>query len=603
MVKKIMNIKQIRNLCIIAHVDHGKSTLADKLMQFTKAISDREVTAQYLDSMNIERERGITIKAQTVSLNYKAKDSKFYQINFIDTPGHVDFSYEVSRSIQACEGALLLVDASQGIEAQTMANSYIAIDNNLEIIPILNKIDLPSAEPERVAKEIEEVVGIPITNLIACSAKKNIGIEETLEAIVRYIPHPKGDKDKPLQALIFDSWFDSFLGVIALVRMVEGTLKPNQKVYFMESGKSYTITQLGKFYPQKKEVKELVAGEVGFLAASIKNVDHIKIGDTVTLLEQKASTPLPGYKKAQPMVFSGLYPVDSDDFARLQDALAKLRLNDSSFQYEPESSLALGLGFRCGFLGLLHLEIVQERLEREFNLNLLVTSPTISLLVYTKKKQKMVLENPSKMPPLGDIDYIEEPFVISSICLPENYTGAVIKLCIEKRGIQKDFSYIGKSRICLQFELPLAEIVVGFFDQLKSVSKGYASLDYDFLEYRRSNMVKLDLLLNGKEVDALSTIIHKDKAYYKGRNLTKKLKEIIPRQMYEVALQAAIGNRVIARETLSALKKNVTAKCYGGDITRKRKLWEKQKKGKKRMKKFGSIDVPQEAFIAIAQNT
>jgi GTP-binding protein LepA len=592
---------KIRNLCIIAHVDHGKSTLADRLMQFTKAISDREMTAQYLDSMNIERERGITIKAQTVSLSYKAKDSQTYQINFIDTPGHVDFSYEVSRSIQACEGALLLVDASQGIEAQTMANSYIAIDNNLEIIPILNKIDLPSAEPERITKEIEDVVGIPTDNLIACSAKKSIGIEETLEAIVRCIPPPKGDPEKPLQALIFDSWFDSFLGVIALVRIVEGTLKPHQKIYFMEAKKTYTVTQLGKFYPQKKEVSELQAGEVGFLAASIKNVDHIKIGDTVTLAEHKAPKPLPGYKKVQAMVFSGLYPVDSNDFARLQDALAKLRLNDSSFQYEPESSMALGLGFRCGFLGLLHMEIVQERLEREFNLNLLVTSPTISLLVYHKKKGKMILENPSKMPSVGDIDYIEEPFVLASICTPEDYTGAVIGLCIEKRGVQKDFSYIGKNRVCLQFELPLSEIVVGFFDQLKSVSKGYASLDYDFLEYRKSQMVKLDLLLNGKEVDALSVILHKDKAYYKGRYLTKKLKEIIPRQMYEVALQAAIGSRIIARETLSALKKNVTAKCYGGDITRKRKLWEKQKKGKKRMKKFGAIDVPQEAFIAIAK--
>ena len=597
-----MKIKQIRNLCIIAHVDHGKSTLADKLMQFTKAISDREITAQYLDSMNIERERGITIKAQTVSLNYKAKDNKSYQINFIDTPGHVDFSYEVSRSIQACEGALLLVDASQGIEAQTMANSYIAIDNNLEIIPILNKIDLPSAEPGRITKEIKEVVGIPIDNLIRCSAKKNIGIEETLEAIVHYIPAPTGDEKKPLQALIFDSWFDSFLGVIALIRVVEGTLKPNQKIYFMEADQSYTVTQLGKFYPQKKEVQELKAGEVGFLAASIKNVDHIKIGDTVTLAENKACSALPGYKQVKPMVFSGLYPVDSDDFAHLQDALAKLKLNDSAFQYEPESSLALGLGFRCGFLGLLHLEIVQERLEREFGLNLLITSPTISLLVYTTKKNKIILENPSKMPPLGEVDYIEEPFILGAICVPEDYTGSVIGLCIEKRGVQKDFSYIGKNRVCLQFELPLAEVVVGFFDQLKSVSKGYASLDYNFLEYRRSNMVKLDILLNGKEVDALSIIIHKDKAYYKGRALTKKLKEIIPRQMYEVALQAAIGNRIIARETLSALKKNVTAKCYGGDITRKRKLWEKQKKGKKRMKKFGSIDVPQEAFIAIAQN-
>ena len=596
-----MNIKQIRNICIIAHVDHGKSTLADKLMQWTKAVSEREMTEQYLDSMSIERERGITIKAQTVSLFYQAKDKKTYQINFIDTPGHVDFSYEVSRSLQACEGALLLVDASQGIEAQTIANSYLAIDNNLVVIPVLNKIDLPSAEPEKVIKEIKEVVGISTENLVMCSAKKNIGIEKILESIVKYIPPPVGNSQTSLQGLIFDSWFDSFLGVIALVRIVEGSLQPQQKIYFMEADKTYTITQLGKFYPQKKEVNSLNAGEVGFLAASIKNVDHIKIGDTVTLAENKAKKPLPGYKKVQPMVFSGLYPVNSDDFSHLQDALAKLRLNDSSFQYESESSLALGLGFRCGFLGLLHLEIIQERLEREFNLNLLVTSPTISLLVYTKKKKKIVLENPSKMPPLGELDYIEEPFVLGSICLPENFTGSVIKLCIEKRGIQKNFSYIGKNRICLEFELPLAEIVVGFFDQLKSVSKGYASLDYNFLEYRRSKMVKLDLLLNGKEVDALSSIVHKDKAYYKGRYLTQKLKEVIPQQMYQVAVQAAVGGRVIARETLGALKKNVTAKCYGGDITRKRKLWEKQKKGKKRMKKFGNIDVPKEAFITIAQ--
>ena len=598
-----MDIALIRNLCIIAHIDHGKSTLADKLMQFTKAISKREITEQYLDSMNIEKERGITIKAQTVCLSYHAKDNKTYQINFIDTPGHVDFSYEVSRSIQACEGALLLVDASQGIEAQTLANSYIAIDNNLEIIPILNKIDLPAADPEQITKDIQEVVGISTENLIACSAKKNIGIEETLEAIVKYIPAPKGDRQNKLQALIFDSWFDSFLGVIVLVRIVEGSLKTQQKIYFMEAEQTYTVTQLGKFYPQKKEVAELHAGEVGFFAAAVKNVKHIKIGDTVTLAANQAAAPLPGYKPVKPMVFSGLYPIDSDNFANLKDALAKLQLNDSSFQYEPESSQALGLGFRCGFLGLLHLEIVQERLEREFKLNLLVTSPTTSIVIHTNKKQVITLENPSKMPSAGDINYIEEPFVLAAICVHTTYTGAVIGLCIEKRGIQKDFSYIGKNRICLQFELPLCEIVVGFFDQLKSITKGYASLDYDFLNYRRSKMVKLDLLLNGKEIDALSSIVHQEKAYYKGRYLTQKLKEIIPRQMYEVALQAAIGNRVIARETLSALKKNVTAKCYGGDITRKRKLWEKQKKGKKRMKKFGEIDVPQEAFIAIAKHT
>ena len=595
------NLTLIRNLCIIAHIDHGKSTLADRLMEFTKAISERECTNQYLDSMNIERERGITIKAQSVSLSYKAKDGKTYQINFIDTPGHVDFSYEVSRSIQACEGALLLVDASQGIEAQTLANAYIAVDNGLEIIPVLNKIDLPSADPERITKDIQEVIGIDTKNLIHTSAKKNTGIEEVLESIVEFIPHPKGSVENKLQALIFDSWFDSYLGVVALVRVQEGCLRMNEKIFLMETKQEYSVVQLGKFCPQKKEVQILQAGEVGFVAASIKNVDHVRIGDTLTSFENKAEEPLPGYRILTPMVFSGLYPVDSDDFSLLQDSLAKLRLNDSSLQYEPETSVALGYGFRCGFLGLLHLEIVQERLEREFKLNLLVTSPTTNIQVHTKNKI-IKLENPSQMPPLGDINFIEEPFVLAAICTPEEYAGSVIKLAVEKRGLQTDFSYIGLSRVCIKFEIPLCEIVVGFFDSLKSATKGYASLDYDFLDYRQSKMVKLDILLNGQEIDALSLIVHKDKAYARGRYLTQKLKELIPRQMYEVALQAALGSKIIARETVSAMKKNVTSKCYGGDITRKRKLWEKQKKGKKRMKQFGKVDVPQEAFIALAKN-
>ena len=593
----------IRNLCILAHIDHGKSTLADRLMEFTRAVNQRDAVAQYLDSMNIERERGITIKAQTVCLNYQAEDGENYQINFIDTPGHVDFSYEVSRSIQACEGALLLIDAAQGIEAQTLANTYIAIDSGLEIIPILNKVDLPAAEPKRVSQDIKEVIGIDINNLLLISAKQNSGIKDVLESIVKFIPAPQGIVTNNLQALIFDSWFDAYLGVIALVRIKEGCLKLGDKIYFKATKEAYSVVQLGKFLPKKTEVKKLQAGEVGFVAASIKNIDHVRIGDTITHFSSKETIPLEGYKKVSHMLFSALYPVDSNDFSHLQDALAKLRLNDSAFSYEPESSAALGLGFRCGFLGLLHLEIVQERLEREFNLNLLVTSPTTSIKVHTKKEEVVEIDNPSKMPPLGDIAFLEEPYVLGSICTPEEYIGPVISLAMEKRGIQQELSYIGKNRVCLKFELPLCEIIVGFFDQLKSVSKGYASFDYDFLEYRQSKLVKLDILLNGKEIDALSIIIHKDKAYYKARTLTKKLKEIIPKQMYEVALQAAIGNKVIARETLSALKKNVTAKCYGGDITRKRKLWEKQKKGKKRMKKFGSIDVPQEAFIAISQNS
>ncbi len=598
----MINLDSIRNLCIIAHIDHGKSTLADRLMEFTEAISERESTNQYLDSMNIERERGITIKAQSVSLNYKADDGKTYQINFIDTPGHVDFSYEVSRSIQACEGALLLVDASQGIEAQTLANAYIAVDNGLEIIPVLNKIDLPSADPERIKKDIQEVIGIGTKNLIYTSAKKNTGIKDVLEAIVEFIPPPKGSVAGKLQALIFDSWFDAYLGVIALVRIQEGSLKMNEKIFLMETKQEYSVVQLGKFCPQKKEVQILQAGEVGFVAASIKNVDHIRIGDTLTSFENKAEKPLPGYRILTPMVFSGLYPVDSDDFSLLQDSLSKLRLNDSSLQYEPETSVALGYGFRCGFLGLLHLEIVQERLEREFKLNLLVTSPTTNIRVHTTKNTIVKLENPSQMPPLGEIRFIEEPFVLASICTPEEYAGSVIKLAVEKRGLQTDFSYIGLSRVCIKFEIPLCEIVVGFFDSLKSATKGYASLDYDFLNYRQSKMVKLDILLNGQAIDALSLIVHRDKAYTRGRYLTQKLKELIPRQMYEVALQAALGSKIIARETVSAMKKNVTAKCYGGDITRKRKLWEKQKKGKKRMKQFGKVDVPQEAFIALAKS-
>ncbi len=590
---------KIRNFCIVAHIDHGKSTVADRLLEFTGALSQRESQDQFLDSMDIERERGITIKAQTVSLQYKAKDGEIYQLNLIDTPGHVDFSYEVSRSIAACEGALLIVDAAQGVEAQTLANVYLAVDHDLEIITVLNKIDLPAADPERVSKEIEDVIGLDTSNAIHASAKHGQGVEEILEEIVAVIPPPKGDLDAPLTALIFDSWFDPYLGIVVLFRVVTGSLPNRSNIRFMISGKEFQITQMGKFTPFKKEVDILHAGEVGFLSASIKEIVDIKIGDTITLVNKPAAEPLPGYSDVKPMVFSGIYPVDSSDFNNLKDALGKLVLNDSAITYEMETSTALGFGFRCGFLGLLHLEIVQERLEREFDLTLLITSPTVIYHIYTLKGEMLEIENPSQLPDPVEIEHIEEPYIIANIIVPSDYIGNVMKLALERRGIQKSMDYISTKRVSIKYEFPLSEIVYDFYDQLKSLTQGYASFDYELSDYRKAELSKLDIRLNGDIVDALSTVIHKDKAYAKGRELAQKLRKLIPRQMFEIAIQASIGSKIIARESISALRKNVTAKCYGGDISRKRKLLEKQKKGKKRMKQLGSVEVPQEAFLAI----
>ncbi|OGG99495.1 MAG: elongation factor 4 [Candidatus Lambdaproteobacteria bacterium RIFOXYD1_FULL_56_27] len=590
---------RIRNFCIIAHIDHGKSTLADRILDFTGAIEDRQKQAQFLDNMDIERERGITIKAQSVALNYKALDGKNYQLNLIDTPGHVDFTYEVSRSIAACEGALLVVDAAQGVEAQTLANVYLALDHNLEILPVLNKIDLPAADPDKVALEIEEVIGLDASEAVRASAKAGIGIREILEQIVKKVPAPTGDLEKPLQALIFDSWFDPYLGIVALFRVMQGVLPKNEVIKFMVTGKEYLVTGLGKFTPFKTEVDALHAGEVGYLHASIKNIKDVKIGDTITTRDYPAKTLLQGYHEAKPMVFAGIYPVDSNDYEDLKEALGKLILNDSAITYEPETSIALGFGYRCGFLGLLHMEIVQERLEREFDLSLLITSPTVVYHVHTVKGQMLKIENPAELPDPTLIDHIEEPFILGNIILPSEYIGTVMKLALERRGIQRSMDYIGEKRVSLKFEMPLNEIVYNFYDQLKSITQGYASFDYEFLDYRTASLVKMDILLNGEVVDALSVVIHREKAYFRGRELVKKLKELIPRQMFEIAIQAAIGAKIIARESIGALRKNVTAKCYGGDISRKRKLLEKQKKGKKRMKQLGNVDVPQEAFLAI----
>jgi len=590
---------RVRNFCIIAHIDHGKSTLADRILDFTGAIAERQKQAQFLDNMEIERERGITIKAQTVSTHYTAKDGITYQLNLIDTPGHVDFTYEVSRSIAACEGALLVVDAAQGVEAQTLANVYLALDHDLEILPVINKIDLPAADPDRVAAEIEEVIGIDASEAVHASAKAGIGIEAILEQVVAKVPPPIGDLDKPLKALIFDSWFDPYLGIVVLFRVMEGVMPKNSIARFMMTEKEYQVTGLGKFTPFKKEVSELYAGEVGFMSASIKNIKDVKIGDTLTLKSNPAAEALQGYHEAKPMVFSGIYPVDSNDYLDLKDALGKLILNDSAITYEPETSVALGFGYRCGFLGLLHMEIVQERLEREFDLNLLITSPTVVYHVHTVKGKVLDIENPAELPDPTSIDFIEEPYVLGNVILPSEYVGVVMKLALEKRGVQRSMDYIGDKRVSLKYELPLNEIVYNFYDQLKSATQGYASFEYEFLDYRVANLVKLDILLNGEAVDALSVVVHKEKAQYKGRDLTKKLKELIPRQMFEIAIQAAIGAKIIARESIGAMRKNVTAKCYGGDISRKRKLLEKQKKGKKRMKQLGNVDVPQEAFLAI----
>ncbi len=589
----------IRNFSIIAHIDHGKSTLADRLLETTGALAQREMMAQVLDSMDLERERGITIKAHAVRLNYKADDGKMYQLNLIDTPGHVDFSYEVSRSLQACEGALLIVDASQGVEAQTLANTYLALKHNLEIIPVINKIDLPAAEPERVREQIEEVIGIDATDAILCSAKQGVGIHEILEAIVRRVPPPQGDADKPLRALIFDSWFDPYRGVIVLVRVIDGKLKLNQRIKLWANGQQFDVEGLGYQSPKAIPLQELVAGEVGYIYANVKNVADAKIGDTITDANNPAAEPLPGFEEIKPMVFAGLYPVESHEHGLLRDALEKLQLNDSAMSFEPENSVALGFGFRCGFLGLLHLEIVQERLEREFNIDLITTAPGVRYRITTTKGEVLEVDNPTKFPTPTEIDTIEEPIIDASVITREEYLGGILALLEDKRGIQKKFEYIGSGRVMLTYEMPLNEVVMDFYDKLKSVSRGYASLDYHLAGHRVSPMVRLDVLIAGEPVDALSLIVHKDYAYDRGKTLIERMRKLIPRQMFEIALQAAIGAKIIARETIAAMRKNVIAKCYGGDISRKRKLLEKQKEGKKRMKRVGRVDIPQEAFLAV----
>jgi GTP-binding protein LepA len=594
-----MVIDHIRNFSIIAHIDHGKSTLADRLLEYTGAVSAREKQDQFLDKMDLERERGITIKAQTVRLNYRADDGRDYVLNLIDTPGHVDFTYEVSRSLAACEGGLLVVDASQGVEAQTLANVYLALDNNLEVFPVLNKIDLPAAEPERVMQEIEEIIGIDAHDAVFASAKEGIGTREILEQIVRKIPPPTGDSSKPFKALLFDSWYDQYQGVIILIRVLDGVLKKGDKILLMMNGSSYETLKIGVFAPVMREAASLSAGEVGFVIAGIKEVKDAKVGDTVTLLHRPCDAPLAGFKEVKPMVFSGLYPIDTVQYEQLRDALAKLKLNDASFSYEPETSLALGFGFRCGFLGLLHMEIIQERLEREFNLELITTAPTVVYRVHRTDGAVVTIESANLLPEVQEIAFMEEPFILASIHVPNEFVGAILALCEEKRGTQREIKYLTPTRVMVVYELPLNEVVLDFYDRLKSISKGYASLDYEQLDYRQSELVRMNILINGEVVDALSLIIHKDKAYYRGRDLVSKMKELIPRQMFEVAIQAAIGNKVIARETVKAMRKDVLAKCYGGDITRKRKLLEKQKEGKKRMKNVGNVELPQEAFLAI----
>lgn len=591
---------KIRNFSIIAHIDHGKSTLADRILEYTGALEKREMQSQFLDKLDLERERGITIKAQTVCLDYKAKDGKNYNLNLIDTPGHVDFHYEVSRSLSACEGALLVVDASQGVEAQTLANVYVALENNLEIIPVINKIDLPTADPERVRKEIEDIIGLDASEAVLISAKTGIGIDSLLEAIIKKIPSPtRGDPKAPLRALVYDSWFDSYLGAIVQVRVIDGELKPGEKIRFMSTGGVNEIYKLGVFNPHPIEVKTLSSGEVGYFSASIKNLRDIKIGDTVTLANQLKIDPLPGFKEVKPMVFGGLFPVDADDYQNLRAALDKLSLNDASFTFEPETSAALGFGFRCGYLGLLHMEIIQERLEREFELSLISTAPTVVYQVHLVDGQVVQVDNPTKLPDASLIDKIYEPVVTTTIHTPKEYVGNVFKLCEEKRGEQIGLQFHGTERAVITYELPLNEIVLDFHDRLKSYTKGYASFDYELKGYRPENLVKLDVKLNGENVDALSIIVHRDKAFAKGRELTEKLQELMERQMFDIAIQAAIGTKVIARSTVKALRKNVTAKCYGGDISRKRKLLEKQKEGKKRMKQVGSVSIPQQAFLAV----
>ncbi len=591
----------IRNFSIIAHIDHGKSTLADRLIEFTGALSKREMEEQVLDSMDLERERGITIKLQAVRLNYQAKDGQVYELNLIDTPGHVDFTYEVSRSLAACEGALLVVDAVQGIEAQTLANVYLALENNLELISIINKIDLPSAEPERVKEEIEDVIGLDASEAILASAKTGVGIEEILERIVKMVPPPKGDDQAPLKALIFDSKFDAYKGAISYVRIVEGSVSKGTTMKMMATGKTFEVTEVGVFAPAMQIVDELRAGQVGFIAASIKNVKDTQVGDTITDAQNSALAPLPGYRKATPMVFCGLYPVESSDYTKLRDSLEKLHLNDASLVFEPETSVALGFGYRCGFLGLLHMEIVQERLEREYDLNMITTAPSVIYKVNTTKGDVVHIDNPSNLPPVDRIASIEEPMVKATILVPSEYVGVIMELNQEKRGTYSNMDYVSKSRVKLIYELPLSEIVFDYFDQLKSRTKGYASLDYELSGYKETDLVKIDVLLNGELVDALSFIVHKAKAYHRGRKLVEKLRGIIPRHMFEIPIQSVIGNKVIARETVSAMRKDVLSKCYGGDISRKRKLLEKQKAGKKRMKQVGSVEIPQNAFMAVLQ--
>ncbi len=594
-----MDISSIRNFSIIAHIDHGKSTLADRLLEYTGALTAREMQNQFLDKMDLERERGITIKAQTVRLEYSADDGKEYILNLIDTPGHVDFTYEVSRSLAACEGGLLVVDASQGVEAQTLANVYLALDNDLEVFPVLNKIDLPAAEPERVKHEIEEIIGIDAHDAVEASAKEGIGTREILEQIVKKIPPPGGNSDYPLKALLFDSWYDQYQGVIILVRIFDGILNKGEKILLMSTGRSYEALKIGVFAPSMVEVQSLSAGEVGFVIAGIKDVADAKVGDTVTLLHRQCTEMLGGFKEVKPMVFSGLYPIDTSQYEQLRDALAKLKLNDSSFSFEPETSVALGFGFRCGFLGLLHMEIIQERLEREFSLDLITTAPTVVYKIHKTDGDLIEIESAAKMPEPQHIEYIEEPFILAHIHVPNEFVGGVLSLCEEKRGVQREIKYLTPLRVMIIYELPLNEIVLDFYDRLKSLTKGYASLDYEHLDFRQSDLVRMNIMINGDVVDALSLIVHRDKSYFRGRDLVSKMKELIPRQMFEVAIQAAIGNKVIARETVKALRKDVLAKCYGGDITRKRKLLEKQKEGKKRMKNVGNVELPQEAFLAI----
>ncbi|HJU05870.1 MAG TPA: translation elongation factor 4 [Nitrospiraceae bacterium] len=593
----------IRNFSIIAHIDHGKSTLADRFLETTGAITAREFREQILDAMDLERERGITIKAHAVAIRYQAHDGETYALHLIDTPGHVDFTYEVSRSLAACEGALLLVDATQGVEAQTIANVYLAIANNLHVIPVINKIDLPSADIEGVKRQIHEVLGLDVKDALLVSAKEGRGVREVLEAVIARVPPPSGDPEKPLKALVFDSWFDNYQGVIVLTRVIDGAIRPGMKIRVMSNDKVFEVTEVGQFTPKRTKIDMLNTGQVGYVCANMREIADVKIGDTLTEAARSTDAPFPGYKEVKPLVFCGLYSTDTAKYEDLRDALQKLRLNDSSFVYEPETSLALGFGFRCGFLGLLHMEIIQERLEREYALTLITTAPTVVYRIHTTAGETLVIDNPAKLPSPSAIDRFEEPFIRATIISPERYVGNILQLCQERRGVQQGLQYLDPTRVMLTYELPLNEVILDFFDKLKSKTQGYASLDYELIGYRESDLVKLDMLLNGETVDALSFITHREKAHSRGRQLAEKMKELIPKQMFEVAIQAAIGNKVIARETVGALKKNVTAKCYGGDISRKRKLWEKQKEGKKRMKQVGRVEVPQEAFLALLKVT